>query len=553
MDGESFPWIVRIKKAKCMWQKLRQRAQELELFEREKNVKPIVTESRGWLHRMELPASIYAEPDATAIFLPLPLTNTIVMQEVDELQQPVWLLEAQKDYFTNLYKFRDEIYKLTNLAMSEAPATLAKQMQNLDIRTNVEISIDELHHSFIEKDSSMFTATDLWKHAATEEVICTRLTEEAIPHAFDALSNDVIKGSVYARIYVRTMIAAGQQGKAISSLRVYCDCKPYDIEQKLELFALLMANNDAETAHQIFANGHTDAARVATELWGGRGPLPLYLHTTLHRLFCEDINEVTNFVAQIKVEYSLKQMLWLSAMELHLGSERARTAQNRQTLQMFDCVVCFDECIPNQDAALVNCRCANKICISCAAGAVQQAESSGIIDCCSIGCGATLTRQDLERLGLNPSDVKTRLIRIIGKLIEHIEKWMVCTTPDCIGGCQVLDTSKYVFVCGLCGEANRTVEEYDLNLARQLLEGILGIGVYSECSGCGIPIEKNGGCNHMTCRKCKCEWHIGKFRPPPTVPGLLGRIGFYSNINGNDENAVKMRARQWLDSLNTVS
>ena len=27
-----------------------------------------------------------------------------------------------------------------------------------------------------------------------------------------------------------------------------------------------------------------------------------------------------------------------------------------------------------------------------------------------------------------------------------------------------------------------------------------------ECPKCNSTIEKNGGCNHMTCRKCKYEW-----------------------------------------------
>lgn len=27
-----------------------------------------------------------------------------------------------------------------------------------------------------------------------------------------------------------------------------------------------------------------------------------------------------------------------------------------------------------------------------------------------------------------------------------------------------------------------------------------------ECAKCNSTIEKNGGCNHMTCKKCRCEY-----------------------------------------------
>ena len=27
-----------------------------------------------------------------------------------------------------------------------------------------------------------------------------------------------------------------------------------------------------------------------------------------------------------------------------------------------------------------------------------------------------------------------------------------------------------------------------------------------KCPGCEVPTEKNGGCQHMTCTQCKCEW-----------------------------------------------
>ena len=39
----------------------------------------------------------------------------------------------------------------------------------------------------------------------------------------------------------------------------------------------------------------------------------------------------------------------------------------------------------------------------------------------------------------------------------------------------------------------------------ELLEKLLGKGSAQYCSGCSQLVEKNGGCNHMTCR-CGRQW-----------------------------------------------
>jgi len=75
---------------------------------------------------------------------------------------------------------------------------------------------------------------------------------------------------------------------------------------------------------------------------------------------------------------------------------------------------------------------------------------------------------------------------------------MICTNPSC----------KFTF-CFNCKEewhADTTCEKYQ----KWKQENSKGDSSYRDwvrlhakpCPGCGNAIEKNGGCNHMTCQKC---------------------------------------------------
>jgi len=61
-------------------------------------------------------------------------------------------------------------------------------------------------------------------------------------------------------------------------------------------------------------------------------------------------------------------------------------------------------------------------------------------------------------------------------------------------------------------------KEYEARLVR---EARLNASVFGmkPCPGCSFQTEKNGGCNHMTCRQCQCSWCWICEQP---IPGSVG-------------------------------
>jgi len=104
-------------------------------------------------------------------------------------------------------------------------------------------------------------------------------------------------------------------------------------------------------------------------------------------------------------------------------------------------------------------------------------------------------------------------------LAHNPEKFRYCNTPDCpeiyslesdSGGGVFKCRSCFVSVCVSCGEDHDgfSCEEWkihrDPETQERLLEGWAeGNNDVKKCPRCKILIEKNGGCNHMTCPKCK--------------------------------------------------
>ena len=124
---------------------------------------------------------------------------------------------------------------------------------------------------------------------------------------------------------------------------------------------------------------------------------------------------------------------------------------------------------------------------------------------------------------LLPAQLKHLLeVSFLDHLARHPEKFRYCTTPDCpeiyslesdsMGG-NFQCRSCFASVCVSCGEdhVGFSCEEWkihrDPGAQERLLEGWAeGHKNVKKCPKCNILIEKNGGCNHMTCPKC--EAHI---------------------------------------------
>ncbi|KAF9784959.1 hypothetical protein BJ322DRAFT_798599 [Thelephora terrestris] len=133
-------------------------------------------------------------------------------------------------------------------------------------------------------------------------------------------------------------------------------------------------------------------------------------------------------------------------------------------------------------------------------------------------CGVPIPLPIIQRF-LPPAQFKHLLeVSFLEYLGHHPEKFKHCTTPDCpeiyslesysgdgIFRCQ----SCFVAVCVSCQEEHDgfSCEEWKVHRDPEAREKLLEDWVednqnVKKCPQCKIPIEKNGGCNHMTCPKC---------------------------------------------------
>merc|ERR1711879_481242 len=84
-----------------------------------------------------------------------------------------------------------------------------------------------------------------------------------------------------------------------------------------------------------------------------------------------------------------------------------------------------------------------------------------------------------------------------------------CPSSDCVG---VGLLGYGVVSCTCCGrqwsaEHNEKIEDALNQILERLVDGI------KRCPKCRVAIEKNGGCNHMTCKSCKHEFFWDTLAP----------------------------------------
>ena len=104
------------------------------------------------------------------------------------------------------------------------------------------------------------------------------------------------------------------------------------------------------------------------------------------------------------------------------------------------------------------------------------------------------------------------------KLLNSDENYRECPNATQSCGTMILGNPKYPNMeCPKCGlsfcfihsnaHPNITCLEYARRIAREAKEDNITIKRYTRpCPKCKVPIQKNGGCNHMTCYKCNYQF-----------------------------------------------
>ncbi|VUC30580.1 unnamed protein product [Clonostachys rosea] len=196
-----------------------------------------------------------------------------------------------------------------------------------------------------------------------------------------------------------------------------------------------------------------------------------------------------------------------------------------ETIPGFMCDICCEDDDGLESFAL---KCGHRYCVDCYRQYLKQKikdeGEAARIQCPSDGCGRILDSKSLDILVT--SDLVERYNELLHRTyVENKDNYKWCPAPDCPNAieCGVKKNQLNQIVptvechCGnrFCfGCPNPDHQPAPCELVKKWLKKCADDSETAnwisantkECPKCQSTIEKNGGCNHMTCRKCKYEF-----------------------------------------------
>ncbi|KAI8147405.1 hypothetical protein BJV82DRAFT_595364 [Fennellomyces sp. T-0311] len=198
----------------------------------------------------------------------------------------------------------------------------------------------------------------------------------------------------------------------------------------------------------------------------------------------------------------------------------AKRVKNRYT-----CEICFDD---DADMEFTWLDCYHRFCNTCYGHYLNQKiwdeGESRRIECPQDKCHMVVDESVVARLV--DTKTKTRYARLLGRtFVDDNDAFRWCPSPDCeyaiechIPGVSLTATvptvecgegHKFCFGCSLPDHqpAVCSLVKKWLQKCKDDSETANWISAHTkDCPKCQSAIEKNGGCNHMTCRKCRYEF-----------------------------------------------
>jgi ariadne-1 len=221
-------------------------------------------------------------------------------------------------------------------------------------------------------------------------------------------------------------------------------------------------------------------------------------------------------------DYMERREKVLEAAGLGLSS---RGPPQLETIDGFVCDICCEDGPGLESFAM---KCGHRYCVGCYRQylfqKIREEGEAARIQCPSDGCGRIIDARSLDLLVT--SDLADRYHELLNRTyVEDKDSLKWCPAPDCKNAidCAVKRKDlnrivptvacrcghRFCFGCSLddhqpapCELVKRWLKKCadDSETANWISANT------KECPKCNSTIEKNGGCNHMTCRKCKHEF-----------------------------------------------
>ncbi|XP_063402504.1 uncharacterized protein LOC134686725 [Mytilus trossulus] len=209
-----------------------------------------------------------------------------------------------------------------------------------------------------------------------------------------------------------------------------------------------------------------------------------------------------------------------TVVEINGVIDHLREMQNCEHIENEEhqCAICFMEIEDGEMYRLESC--GHPFCKTCIVPQLESAvgNSDFPLECCKESCGELWSWKDITKLSLQSGMTINNVVNraTSSYIARNSKKYKYCTSPECPS---VYRVTKMIneFSCGECGVRICTAchaQSHDglsCDNMKELKEDTSGIAIWLRkdpknrklCPGCGLPIERSFGCDHMECTKCR--------------------------------------------------
>jgi len=173
--------------------------------------------------------------------------------------------------------------------------------------------------------------------------------------------------------------------------------------------------------------------------------------------------------------------------------------------------ICLSLCDDKEDKQYVDlANCGHRICRDCALFTIQNATENKdqALICPAKDCNRHIDLEKLADFDIKPSALVELKIRETERLLSECPKFSHCHRPDCHGGAinpkKKTHITCFVCECSHCTKCGLMHPKHacDTFLNDKFIKQQMKKELIKKCPNCKVNIEKNDGCNHMTCKKC---------------------------------------------------
>lgn len=188
----------------------------------------------------------------------------------------------------------------------------------------------------------------------------------------------------------------------------------------------------------------------------------------------------------------------------------------------YSCQICFDE-KPKAELAVLDCEAHHYFCADCSRGHIKSQVEDGrskVMKCPFPDCGHTIGIREVKRIFASDKALIDKYSEFMLQALLTESDAVRCINPTGCEYAMIADEGDKHIRCHLCnyefcreckvdwhaGSTCAQYREWEENNANGDTKNAQWLKANTRpCPSCKTPIEKNDGCNHMTCKNAGCK------------------------------------------------